>query len=120
MKCKATGIVKSVEPWQKFNSSNGKELNKWSAVVDIDPDGKYNNPIPLQCWDREKIPSDVGVGDKVEVEFWLKGRETSSGKVFLNCNVQSLTILERMDREEPDEPEDEGFEEVSEDEDLPF
>lgn len=124
MKCTIQGIVKSIKPWIEFKSNSGKTLHKWEAVVDDSESDKYENLIPLTCWDREKVPSDVGVGDRIEAEFYLKGRESSDGKrVFLNCNVASLRITERA--QEPDGEED--TEEVADDaqvadadDDLPF
>jgi hypothetical protein len=124
MKCKITGVVKSVKPWVEFKSNSGKTLHKWEAVVDDSDNAKYPNPIPLTCWDREKVQVAVCVGDRVEAEFYLKGRESSDGKrIFLNCNVASLRVTEHAQVQ----PEDDIREEVADDaqvaddtDDLPF
>ena len=121
MKCKITGVVRSVKQWIEFKSNSGKTFHKWEAVVNDSESDKYENLIPLTCWDREKVPSDVGVGDRIEAELYLKGHKSSDGKrIFLNCNVASLCITERAQETAGEEENIEEVADAAADDDLPF
>lgn len=121
MKYTLKGIVKSIEPWEEFQGSNGKTFSKREFVVDDSSNSKFENELPFTCWDKSKIPSDIGVGDTVEVDFYVKGRKGSSGRrIFINLNVADVRIIERCERVEnpPEEPDNNVQDD--EDEDLPF
>lgn len=125
MKAKVTGTVIEVKPWTDIDCRSGKKLSKFEITVDDSQNPKYPNPLPFVCWDRATLEgcSDVGVGDTVEVEFYLKSRRSSDGKrLYLNLNIASMKITERCAASGvvSEGAEEEPFADAEDDEDLPF
>lgn len=57
------------------------KFRKREFVIVLDADGKYPQPVLFQMTgDRCESLDKVGVGDEVEIEFSLRGREWTSPK----------------------------------------
>lgn len=72
--------------------------------------------------DRCELLDGLNVGDEIEVEFSLQGRDPSAGRVFNNLNVWEITLLSSAgppQRDPAQRPNDQPTESPPDD-DVPF
>ena len=121
MKYTVTGEVLSIGKTKDIND----KFSTREVVLEIGD--KYPCPIPLDfCNKATELPDGVRVGDKVEVEFYLSGRNGKgqyADRVFLSLRATGLALIrdEPAKVEPPKRDEDKPAEKPEkQSDDLPF
>ena len=110
---KVTGKIKEILELQQGESKAGKSWQKKQFVLTVQ-DGEYSNDIPFTVFGEEnvdKFDKNHKVGDKVDVNFNLRGNEWK-GKWFLDATAWGVFKPKSKKANAP-QVEDE-------DDDLPF
>lgn len=112
-----TGKVLQVKDEETFGSGFTKQ-----AFVVSDPDEKYPQEVEFVCIkDKARMLNEIRTGDKVTVNFNLRGREWN-GKHYVNLEawkVSRLGASQKPDTPKDDRQQDFNPEEVL-DEEPPF
>ena len=111
---KLKGKVIAVDT-QTGQGKNG-QWNRLSVVVETS--SKYNNTVPVGFFNPEfKTPS---VGQEVEIDYYLGGRQGNNGGYFATVDGSQLMIVGGNQISQPKHPMvSQSFDDMPED-DLPF
>lgn len=107
------GVVVKVGPVETVGQ---KGFQKRLLVVCPDPDAKYKNMVPFEITGdalKDPVPEE---GDRVRVEYKLRGREWE-GRFFVNINAVRVEIDGAKQEEATPEP---PVEQTEEQEKLPW
>lgn len=112
---KLKGRVIAVDT-QTGQGKNGQ----WTRLnVVVETSSKYNNTVPVGFFNPEfKTPS---VGQEVEIDYYLGGRQSNSGGYFATVDGSKLTVIDSSSPSIP-EPEfkNQPVSVMADDDDLPF
>ena len=115
MSQKTTGIIKKISQEQTFKNN----FRKAQMIVEID--GKYKQPIQFDFInDKIDLLKNFNIGDKVEVDYNLRGKEWYDQVNKVNKVINSLAVW-KLSHYVPAEVSDQNPDrKQQETEDLPF
>ena len=86
---KCVGVIKKLP--EQVIKKNGQPMNAWTFWVE-QYDDKYPQTIEFKLFQKGMDEFDAKIGDKVEIDYVLGGREYS-GRVFLEAKCFGVHVV---------------------------